>query len=54
MDCVYLNASIQAYHSARPPQTLFDGGDGVLGSEICPDYKKRLIIPGGMAGLGSG
>lgn len=49
---VYLDVSIQAHH--RLHQTLFDGGAGVLGSDICPGYERRLITLGKIAGLGSG
>lgn len=32
---------------------LFVGGDGLLGSEIYSDYRKRLVTPGLIAGLES-
>lgn len=54
MDPVYLDVSIWAAHNIRLHQTLFDGGDGVLGSDICPGYKRRLITLVTIAGLASG
>lgn len=46
MECVYLDAFIQPHYGARLHQILFDGGKGLLGSEIYPGYRKRLVTPG--------
>lgn len=51
---VYLDAYIRSHHSTRPALwMLFVGGDGLLGSEIYSDYRKRLVTPGLIAGLES-
>lgn len=51
---VYLDAYIRSHHSTGPALwMLFVGGDGLLGSEIYSDYRKRLVTPGLIAGLES-
>lgn len=53
-DCVFIGGSISPHQCARLCWTLSAGNDGLLGSEIYPDYKKTLTAPGIIIALGSG
>ena len=54
MDYVYIGGSIPPHHNVRLCWTLSEGDDGLLGSEIYPDYKKTLAAPGTIAALRNG
>ena len=55
-ECVYLliNAFIQPHYGSKLLWTVFDEDEDVLGSEIHPGYRKRLVTAGVIAGLASG